>query len=263
MPTEPNLHNLFRSSDAPQQRTLEATDVIRRARRRRLPRQIGAGSVSALAIVGVSVAGVNLLGNGGTSAGTSSVLSSEADGASGQFDTADGGGSDSGAASDGSATPGIKRAPADRINLCGGTLAEVAPAENGLVLTADFPDAAVGATSVAGTVTMTNTGSTTVVGYTAATPAVTLSQDGIVLWHSNGPMIEMAAEVNLKPGESMEYKTAFTPVVCAVEDDMNESFREDLPAAPAGEYQVSAAIDLSSDADAVLVTGPVQTVTLR
>ena len=48
----------------------------------------------------------------------------------------------------------------------------------------------------------------------------------------------------------------------AVEDDTAEAFRSDLPAAPAGQYQVSAAIDLMGEFDADLVTGPAQTVTL-
>ena len=156
----------------------------------------------------------------------------------------------------------IKRAPADRLNLCTGTLAEVAPSVSGLVLSVSFPDAAAGSDSVTGTVTMTNAGTATVTGYTAASPAITLSQDSVVLWHSNGPMIELARDVALAPGESIEYSAAFSPVVCDIEDDTTESFRSGLPAAPRGQYQVSAAIDLMGDFEADLVTGPAQTITL-
>jgi hypothetical protein len=131
------------------------------------------------------------------------------------------------------------------------------------VLTARFDDAAVGASSVEGIVTMTNEGSETVSGTTAASAAITLSQDGIVLWHSNGAMIDMAAVVDLAPGESMEYSASFVPVVCGVEDDLADGFRDDLPEAPAGTYQVSAAIDLTTDGAAELITGPATTVTLK
>jgi len=120
----------------------------------------------------------------------------------------------------------------------------------------------VGASSVDGIVTMTNEGTETVSGTTASSAAITLSQDGIVLWHSNGPTNMMAAVVDLAPGESMEYAASFVPVVCTVDDDLAESFRDDLPAAPAGEYQVSAAIDLSTDSSAELITGPASTITL-
>ena len=78
----------------------------------------------------------------------------------------------------------------------------------------------------------------------------------------SGPMIEMAAVVDLAPGESMEYAASFVPVVCAVEDDLAESFRDDLPPAPAGSYDVSALIDLSTDGNAELISGPSSTITV-
>jgi len=73
----------------------------------------------------------------------------------------------------------------------------------------------------------------------------------------------VAVDVNLAPGESMVYPATFSPVVCGVEDDMGEGFREDLPAVPAGDYQVSALLDLSGDASVELISGPAATVTLR
>jgi hypothetical protein len=159
--------------------------------------------------------------------------------------------------------------PADRINLCGGPLAEVAPNPDGLVLSTAFPESsATGTGAIDGTVTLTNTGTQTVKGTTAASPAITVSQDGVVLWHSNGPMIMLAVVVDLAPGQSMNYRASFTPVRCGVGDDLADGFPDNLPALPAGGYQVSAAIDLSREgvngsAINELVTGPVQTVTLR
>ncbi len=84
----------------------------------------------------------------------------------------------------------------------------------------------------------------------------------MVVWHSNGVAIELAREVSLAPGESIEYAASFSPVVCGVEDD-ETGFRSDLPAASPGVYEVSAAIDVMGEFDALLVTGPAQTITLR
>lgn len=266
-PNQPptDLGDLFRSSATPRLGQLDAGSIIRRTRRRRLPRKIGVGSVLSLAVAGIAVSGVSAINAGGT-ASTSTLQSAGGDsGVSGSSEDAPQVARNPATEgqSDQSLSSGSKRAPADRINLCGGTVAEVAPSETGLVLTTDFPDADSGATSIDGTVTLTNTGSSPVTGTTAATPAITLAQDGVVLWHSNGPMIQMAVEVDLKPGESMTYRASLVPVVCGVEDDTAEAFRSDLPAAPAGSYQVSAAIDLSRESGADLVTGPSQTITLR
>ena len=246
MASDPNIRHLF---SAPQpDDAIDVAAVVRRARARRLPKVLGIAGVSVLAIGGIVVGGLQLGGGVSPASDTATESFPLQEGGSQLFSDSTG--------------DTVKRAPAEKINLCTGPLAEVAPSESGLVLTVAFADAAAGSDSVQGTVTMTNTGATTVTGYTAASPAITLSQDTVVLWHSNGPTTEQAREVALAPGESMEYSAAFTPVVCGVEDDEAESFRADLPAAPAGQYQVSAAIDLMGEFDADLVTGPTQTVTL-
>jgi len=267
MPVEPNLSDLFRSATPPTA-SLDAQDIIRRSRRRRLPARIGAGSLVGLAVVGISVAGITGLksisfGSAG-SADSATSAESEDDGVrtyEGDSGPADDFGTDQFAGP--SSAGGISRAPAEKVNLCGGPLSEVAPNERGLELTVQFADASVEDTTVTGEVTLTNTGTETVTGFTAASPAITLSQNDVVLWHSNGPMIMVAVDVNLAPGESMIYPATFSPVVCGVEDDMGEGFREDLPAVPAGDYQVSALLDLSGDASVELISGPAATVTLR
>lgn len=248
MPTEPTLRHLF---DAPQPTAaIDVQSIVRRSRAKRLPKMLGAASIGALAIGGMVVGGLQL--NSGVSP-ASDAAGSTAEGPALELDA-------------GASTldsDEIKRAPAEKINLCTGTVAEPVQSMSGLMLSVSFADAAVGASTVDGTVTMTNAGTETVAGYTAATPAITLSQNGVVIWHSNGPMIEIAREVALAPGESLEYAASFTPVVCGIDDDRAESFRANLPAAPAGEYQLSAAIDLMGEFDADLVTGPAQTVTLH
>lgn len=246
MPTEPTLRHLF---DAPQPAsTIDVRSVVRRSRARRLPKMLGAAGVGALAIGGLVIGGLQL--------GAGPQPASDAAGTSAEAPAMDAG-------SDELFSESIKRAPAEKINLCTGAVAEPTASVSGLVLSVSFADAAVGASTVSGTVTMTNAGSETVTGYTAASPAITLAQNGVVIWHSNGPMIEMAREVTLAPGESLDYTASFSPVICGVEDDLGESFRDGLPAAPAGDYQVSAAIDLLGDFNADLITGPSQTITLR
>jgi hypothetical protein len=260
MAVEPNLRALFHSGDAERPggdgHGIDTAAVIRRAKRRRLPSQIGVVGVFALAIGGLGVAGLQGLNPPQpmrVTAGSAESSSPDSDHAPAIDEPL----------REQSESAGVKRAPADRINLCGGALADVAPSASGLTLTTDFPDAAVGAPGVTGRVTLTNTGSRQVTGYTSATPAVTLSQGGIVLWHSNGPTIMMAREVDLAPGESIDFEASFVPVVCSVEDDSAESFRTDLPAAPAGEYEVSAASDVTVGDSLELVTGPLQTIRLR
>jgi len=258
MATDPTIRNLFGSSDDAPKSSLDVSTIIRKSRARRLPRRIGAGGVFTLAIGGLAVASVQGMG---ALQGTSTVAESQADsGSSAGSRSTDTGMSpmeseDSGA---------IKRAPAEKINLCGGALADVAPSATGLELVVNFDDASATAASVEGTVTLTNTGDAAVSGYTGAGPTITLSQGGIVLWHSNGPSVMMARDVNLAPGESLEYTASFAPVVCGVEDDSSEfGFRDDLPSVEPGEYQLSAAIDFLSDVDADLVTGPLATITLN
>jgi hypothetical protein len=279
MPTDPTLRDIFRSSPEPSARRIDTDAVIRRSKARRLPAQLGIGGAFTLAAGGIVFGGVNALNpTGTTTAASDAAAESAGDGAAdnGTFGTGTDSGTDTGTDTGRvdpetgdvnlDDTPGsdeaIKRAPAEKLNLCGGTLAEVAPSETGLVLTAAFPDGQVGAASVTGSVTLTNTGTTAVSGYMSPVPAITLSQDGVVLWHSNGPTILSLQMVDLAPGESLELAASFSPVVCTVDDDLGEAFRTDLPAAPAGDYQVSAAADVVVGEVSELVTGPVSTVRL-
>lgn len=254
MPSNTQLHELFASAAAPRG-GIDVAAVIRRSKRRRLPAQVGVGSVVTLAVAGIGVASFN----GIRPLTSSTVADADAGSESSSNELSPVSGGDSTFGNEES-----KRAPAERVNLCGGPLAEVAPAESGLELTTHFPDAAPAGQDVTGIVTLTNTGTKTITGTTAARPAITVSQDGVVLWHSNGPMIMLAVMVDLAPGESMDYEASFTPVRCEVEDDLAEGFRDGLPALAPGEYHVGAMIDLQHNAAPVeLITGPAATITLR
>jgi len=243
-----NVTNLFSRDDVTGLGSIDAQAVIRGAKRRRLPMQLATGGALVLALGGLGLTVQGVLG-----AQDQVATLSQSDGGAREEIAPE---SDTGALA---YDDGI---PADRLNVCAQPLTEVAPSASGLVLTTDFPDSPTGTAPIEGTVTLTNNGDEALRGYTAANPAITLSQDGTVVWHSNGAMIMSAAEIALAPGETYVYTTSFTPVVCGEDDEGDTGFREDLPAAPAGEYEVSAAIDFMGDVDQ-LVTGPLETIELR
>ena len=264
MPKDPTLNSLFSHlDDSP---TLDVDAVLRRARRRRLPRQLAAGGVLSLAVGGIVVASAyglapNNNSNQNTMAGGSSDAAvTESSVPESAADTT----GESNAESDATtqSTGGVKRAPADKINLCEGPVSEVAPNARGLELTTHFDDAAAGSEVVTGTVTLTNKGDEPVTGTSGTWVSITVSQDGLTLWHTNGAHTEMSRVVELAPGESMEYDASFEPVLCSTSDELVDSFAADLPALPAGDYQVSAAMDIVIDSNAELVTGPTSTISL-
>lgn len=246
--TENDLRELLASVPTPEHR-LDASTIIARSRLRRLPRQLGAGAVGILAIAGIAVVTVpSMLVTPPTTISTMEQP-----------------------AADSSTESMIKRAPADRLNLCTAPIAEVAPSRLGLQLDVVLPASApVGTAPVEAVVRLTNTSAATVTGTTGPAPAITLSQNGLTLWHSNGPEDSSAVLINLAPGETLEYAASFVPVRCDVDDDLAEQFRPDLPPLPAGIYELSAAIDFLPDAPPTdgstpgldLVTGPRAFVTL-
>jgi len=254
MPTEAELRAWLHEGDlGSPAREADAGSVIRRSRRRRLPRQLAAGGTLTLAIAGIGVAGFT--GLRGVPMGAS-VNDASTESAPEAFDGQD---ADNPAGGD-----AIQAVPASQLNTCGDSIADL-DSNTVLVLETRFtPSVPADGQSVDGTVTLTNTGTERITGTTAATPAITLSQDGEVLWHSNGPMIMMVVEVDLAPGESLEYPASFTAVRCAAEDELSESFRDDLPALVAGRYELSAAIDFLDAGGSPLptVTGPRSPLTL-
>ena len=261
MSTESDLKKMFNETGAALGQ-VDLSRVLRRSSRRRIAQPVAVGSATTLAVAGIGVAGfTGIRGLVQSTGSASSAAAPDANRPDANRPEATGGST----ATDG----GLTRAPAERINLCGGALAKAAPNAAGLVLSTSFEPADAAADRVSGTVTLTNSGSAHVTGTSAATPTIVLSKDGIVLWHSNGPVAAIGAIVDLAPGASMTYQASFQPVTCAVEDDSSVSFRDNLPHVAAGAYQVSAALDLSrQNADGSfpgtdLVTGPASEVTLR
>jgi hypothetical protein len=252
MPGETELARLLEESSRPAE--IDIARVIRVSRARRLGKQLASGGVAAFAIAGVAILGISTIpGQAPSDSVTTAEFAPAAPGADGGLDSTT-----------------IKRAPADRLNLCAAALAEVAPSAVGLELTTAFPSAApAGTAPIAGTLRLTNASSERVTGIVGYAPAVTVSQGGTVLWHSNGQLVAIDRAVDLAPGESIEFGASVVPVRCEAADDALEAFRPDLPALPAGDYELSAALDFTPDVPVEsspgldLVTGPRSAITLQ
>jgi len=256
VPTEAELRDLMHGDDA-EPGALNTARIIRKAKARRRPKVLAAGVVGGVAAAGalafVLPAALGLGGGLASSGGGSAADESASDDAS-TLKFADG---------PESATVALS---ASTLELCGEPVAAVEPDAGGLVLTVAPVDAPVDAAWIETTVTLTNTGDTTVEGTTAATASLTLSDDGTVLWHTNGPAAPNEVGVDLDPGESLSYSGTFRPVQCSSDDeDSSDGFPADLPAVAPGSYRLSAAIDLIpvDGSPLRLVTGPATTITLR
>jgi hypothetical protein len=252
VPSESELRNRMREvGDVPGE--IDVATVIRRARVRRLPRVLAVGGAACLAIAAIAVpVSVSMLGG---AAGTTFVASDAGGGADKSAPEAETGQTDT-----------MLRAAADQLNLCAAPLTVVPPAADGLQLSIAPIDAPADAVSIETIVTLVNNGSTAVRGTTPGSPSLTLSQDGVVVWHSNGPIPMIAVEVELAPGESLQYAASFQPVRCAADDDLSgEGFPPGLPQLGPGDYDISAAIDLTplDGSAATLVTGTPTPVVLR
>jgi hypothetical protein len=255
MPSDSELRRRFREGTQPRGQ-IDVDAVLRRARARRRPRVVVAAAGSVVAIAAIAVPAVVITSFGSTGASvTSSEYGPEA------APEAAGGAADSDAADSDAALSGPG---AEHLNPCSGPVTEFPPADGGLVISAAPVTAAAGARSIPVTVTLTNTGDVGILGTTASRPALTLSRDGVTIWHTNGPSDMSARIVDLGPGESMTYETVFEPLVCGPEDDALEAFRPGLPAAGPGTYLLWAAIDVIHDDGSAteLVTGPAVAVTL-
>jgi len=259
MASESELRDRFHDGTLPSGQ-IDVDAVLRRARARRRPRVVLAGAGSLLAIAAIAVPAT--IGSFARPATDSTLIAG--DGSEFSPESATGGDAGGSTQSD-AGDMAIDRAPAEKLNLCSAPVAEVAPAENGLVLTVEPVTASTGDHGIPTIVTMTNTGTAPVSGTTGGRPAMTLSKGGVTLWHSNGPQTMIAIPVELAPGETLQYPATFEPVRCGVEDDIGESFRDDLPEVGAGVYQLSAAIDFTrNDGSFIdLVTGPAVRVTLN
>lgn len=259
MPTEAELRAALRdpSSDGGLAggTGIDSAEVIRRVRARRRPKQVAFGSVAALAVAGFAWVGISAIP--WPQAGVMSASDSMGDATTGsELALPD--------AQPGATDPvggGARQESASSLNRCGQPLIEVGPTASGLVLTADFPSTGTAnGLPIDGIVTLTNAGQERVTGVTAAQPTIVLSQDGVTLWHSDGPVRTIEYLVDLAPGESKEFAASLTPVRCTQESASSHSLPGDLPPLGPGSYRVTAFLELEpldpAGAAVQLVGGP-------
>ena len=255
--TEDELRRALRETDAAPT-GIDVGSVLRRARRGRVARRTAVGATATLAVLALGFVALPLISDGGASSVSNESASDSGVDAPAPAPESDGGGS--------ADTGSIGVAPVEKLNLCTGTLAEVGASSSGLVVSTSFPDTGTAGGTVDGVATVTNTGTARVIGTTGPVPAVTLSEDGTVVWHTNGPTVSSVVPIDLAPGESLELPASVETVRCGVEDDSGDGFRTDLPAVEPGAYGVSAAISFVSDRGEVpaeTITGPVEPISVK
>ncbi|MBB5632448.1 hypothetical protein BKA04_000671 [Cryobacterium mesophilum] len=240
MATESELRNEFHAaSDAPT-RGIDTAAVLTRARARRTPRLVAFSSLAVLAVAGVTTLGITSLpgllpSRGGAQTAADAPSYSEPD--PGTVKGEDSGG-----------RVGLGGG-LEQLNRCAQPVTVPTAVSGGLSLSVEFPTtASADGSVVTGTVRMTNTGSTRITGSTASSPFMTLSRDGIVSWHSNGPMDSRGVLIDLAPGASVDYTAEVRLVVCSAQDETGDGFREALPPLGPGAAAISAAIVFLPDA---------------
>lgn len=238
MPTDAELRTLFHDAAAPRA-SLDAAAIIRRSKRRRLPQQLGAGSVLTLAVAGIGVASINGL-QALAPMGASETMADAPAGVS-----------------EGAPVPwaGADSAQSERTTSCVTDAVSDPDLQAGLTVTPGFPATAASGQTVAGVLTLTNTG-TEPVGGIATALTVTLSRGSEVLVHLDHSPAER--KVALAIGESVTLDFWFNAVECAEPGDAIGA-----PLEP-GDYTVSATLQLLPyEGPAVLVGGPASVISLR
>ncbi len=217
MPTESELRDLLHDGSGPN-RQLDAARIIRRARARRLPKQLAAGAggvlaVAALAIpvaMGGSFGGLSPAADGGSAGGDSAVMMDEPD--EGALE---------------SATRGTAAGL-----VCGGAPASYAAHPDGLQLTITNPYGA-GAPSTQIDLELRNEGESDVAGTMPATVAVALVRDGVIVALNEVDAAERV-DVELAPRETMLLRAELPLTACDSGDGGASR------PVPAGEYRVVA-----------------------
>lgn len=257
MPSESELRARLHSSANSTTTGIDTETVLRKVRARRVPKQLAFSSLSVLAVVGVATFGITALPSllpGQNAASDTAMMATAPE--SVQDDAA------------GESQAKTSEARWASVNSCGTPTIVSGPDPSGLALTVDFPDSPpAGDAEVIGMVSLTNSGTVPVSGTTAPSPTITVSSDGMTVWHSHGEMTSVAQHVSLDPGQSYFYDAYFTPAECGPEDEVDGQFRDTLPPLAAGAYTVSALLSfVPDDADAgesILVGGPPQAIRLR
>lgn len=246
MPTDAELRTLFRDAPAPEVQ-IDTAAVIRRSRRRRIPQQLGAGSVLTLAVAGIGVAGVS--GLQAIAPRTASDLAGDAP--TSVSESAPFGGADS--RDDGPlCTPEVPESAA---------VPENAEITEGVTVQTRFAATASPGETVTGSLILTNTSGTDFSG-TVIDARVALALGGEQAWYTDRSL--PGTTVELAPGGVAALDFTFAAIDCT----------DDTPL-DAGAYDVLALLRLQDDGavtpargwqddDAIeVVGGPASVITIR
>lgn len=259
------------ASLAPPSVALDASAAARAARRRRLPVQAAVGTLSVLAVVGFGGLAVSALpqfsaSDSATDAGGESPAEApevgplaspettdpddDRDGddleGEGQGEGETGGDTDEGGEDNDGSDGGSDGDTAWSLFACGGALPPVGHgADVGLALEIAPLDMSLATGStLAVTLTVTNASEARITGSSAVRPFLALASEGAIVWHTAGGMDAVAVPLDLSPGESLRYETHLELRVCDGPAG-DAPFPDDLPLAPAGTYEVVAALDVA------------------
>jgi hypothetical protein len=236
MPTDAELRRLFHETPSPPA-TIDADAVIRRSRRRRLPQQLGAGSVLTLAVAGIGVASIN----GVQSLAPMGAAETAVDAPMGVSESGPLGGAEN-------SVPDARQA-------CATGMAVETELRTSVELVPRFPASAATGQQVTGILTVTNIGTEQVNGALSAA-MVGISRGGAQVWHSGASAAETT--IALAPGESMNLPFSFAAVDC---DPSYEAVGAPLDP---GRYELSAIATLvPDDAPGRVIGGPASAITLR
>jgi hypothetical protein len=226
---------LHRAADAATPRPIDVDAVLAASRGRRRARRTAVLGVTATVAVLLAAGGIAITVNQlGPNAASDSALTAESGADSVPEASSPGAGGDD--------ASGRLAAP-ERVNLCGAPVAAATDASrSGLVVAVQPPAGLAPGATGAARVTVTNAGPSTVVGRIRVAPALTVADDGITRWHTNGVVSDDSLPVNLEPGASVELEGPITAASCSEGDELGEAFADDLPTLAPGEYAVSAIV---------------------
>ena len=230
MPSEAELRRILHG-DPDDSGTLDAARIIRRARARRLPKQLAAGATGVLAVAAIAVPvafGGGLFGNQAA-------------------DTASGGAAAEGARITAEDQAEMHDAPfaASGAFACGAALGADGVAASGFAATIDSPTGAGGETTQV-MVALQNVSGVQLSGTLDAAPSVALARDGVVVAVGAAEKLT-PTPVELAPGAAMLLPVWVPLTACDASD----------AALPAGSYTLSAAVTVTTADGATEVTvGP-------
>jgi hypothetical protein len=252
MPVDPGLHEFLRSATEDAPTVIDTAAVIRRSKAKRLPRQIGLATAYVAVAAGIFAGAMFGL----THIPFSTSGGSESAATRGQHDVAP--------------TPATgdsagKGALAAWFPVCGTAPKVSAAAAGRLAATVTFPDAASGSHRVLGTVTVTNTGSTTIRGTSDYSPIMSLLRSGNVVWHSNPSSVDPSQAFSLAPGQFMTFTASFSALRCTAQNESSDGgpLASTLPALAAGSYDLIAQIDLRFGGSTTILTSSASSIRVR